>query len=343
LDQIDANPLLAAAGRLGGDFIMSEKKPIIGGIFGTHTEWDENGNVTVKDDFHLRIYWDLWHTGAMKRLKGNMLHVYLTIAMHLDRRGEGWPTQAQIAKLCGINRDTVGTAIKKLVKEGFIEAEKVRSKNGKFDNTVYKIKFVPQPKEEGKNHAEKSDVVKNAQNQHFHHAEKTGTEKPARKNRHGKSDTKEELSFKDPSFKKDFDDDASAVPKPWETDEQYKAFNKLYIEAGSNPILDHEKHYEKFQQAVEKVGFGFLCAAAQKYIQEEGEAAQIVYFLSGAYNNYLLKKKTEKKSRHQDKPSGLPRSLKNGTPDQENEDLDEQQALIRAKLAKLNEKKTSAI
>jgi predicted transcriptional regulator len=324
---------------------MSEKKPIIGGIFGTHTEWDENGNVTVKDDFHLRIYWDLWHSGAMKRLKGNMLHVYLTIAMHLDRRGEGWPTQAQIAKLCGINRDTVGTAIKKLVKEGFIEAEKVRSKNGKFDNTVYKIKFVPQPKEEEKNHVEKSDTAKNAQNQHFHHAEKTGTEKPARKNRHGKSDTKEDLSFKDPSFKKDFDDDASADPKPWETDFQYKGFRQIFTKAGADDIFDHETHYQTYQRSLEKVGYSLLCSAAEKYIQEEGEAAQIVYFLSGTYNNYLPKKKAEKKSRRQDKPSGsdLPESLRKqqsekSAPDQE-EDLSEQQALIRAKLAEMNKLK----
>ena len=141
------------------------------------------------------------------------------------------------------------------------------------------------------------------------------------------------------------DDDASADPKPWETDEQYKAYNKLYVEAGADPILDHEKHYEKFKQAVAKVGFGFLCAAAQNYIQEEGEAAQIVYFLSGTYNNYLPKKKAEKKSRHQDKQSGsdLPQSFKEQQSEVQKTPDDEQQALIRAKLAEMNGLKNPAI
>lgn len=198
---------LTADRQKGEVFLMSTNqfKPIIGGIFGTHTEIDEHGNVVQKDDFHLRIYWDLFYSGAIGKLKGNMLHVYLTIAMHLDQRGEGWPTQERIAELCKINRETVVNSIKKLVEAGFIEAEKARSK-GKFDNTVYKIKFAPKIDENI--HDGKSDMEENQQNQGFDHVGKSNTvtmsEKPSRKIRHGKSDTKKDISFKeDPSLKKE--------------------------------------------------------------------------------------------------------------------------------------------
>lgn len=179
------------------------EKPIIGGIFGTRTEWDAEGNMVEKDEFHLRIYWDLFRSGAITRLKGNMLHVYLTIAMHLDKKGEGWPTQEQIAEYCGINRTTVVTSIKKLVNEGFIEAEKVRLANGNWDNTRYKIKFAPN-KKEGNNHVEKSNMEETPQNQGSDHVEKINMEKSTWKNQHDKSNTKKELSFKkDLSFKKE--------------------------------------------------------------------------------------------------------------------------------------------
>lgn len=87
---------------------------------------------------------------------------------------------------------------------------------------------------------------------------------------------------------------------------------------------------------------------AEKYITavKNGyhETPQIVWFLSDGWRNFIAPKM--KKMIKQGKPtgSGLPQSLRKETvPDQGDKDLDEQQALIRAKLAELNEQKTPAI
>ncbi|MFC7442441.1 helix-turn-helix domain-containing protein [Laceyella putida] len=130
---------------------MNEKqmKAIIGGIFGTgtYTEWTEDGEAVVKKEkFNIRLYKDLWESGAIKRLKGNKLHVFLTIAIHANNQGEGWPTQRRIASMLGINKDTVTKALESLEKDGFIERDMGRhDEKGRFDSTVYKIRFAPDP------------------------------------------------------------------------------------------------------------------------------------------------------------------------------------------------------
>jgi len=196
---------------------MNEKqvKTIIGGIFGTgtYTVWDEEGKAhTKKEKFNIRLYKDLWTSGAIRKLKGNLLGIFLTIAIHADSQGEGWPTQQTIADLLGISRDTVGKGLKKLEEYGFIEREKTRYQ-GKFDNTIYKIKFAPDLKDESEDHDQgnkrpKSERPKtmseNPTRQKSHKINvPTTSEKPTRKNRHGKTDTKDnpfskdDLSFKD--------------------------------------------------------------------------------------------------------------------------------------------------
>jgi DNA-binding Lrp family transcriptional regulator len=271
------------------------QKPIIGGIFGTHTEWDENGNVTVKDDFHLRIYWDLFHSGAIKKLKGNMFQVYITIAMHLDTRGEGWPTQQRIADLLDLSRNTVGTAIKQLEKDGFITREKIRT-SGKFDNTIYKIKFAPQ------NHAQKIDTVETPENQGLNHAQDLST--VTMPNSSAPSFQHEELGTKkDPSLKKDFDDDAERISNIWDDDFQYKTLREMFTAIGASDITKYEEHHKKFKEVINKIGFGQVVLAAEKYIALNGVSSQIVYFLSGHYNQYIEVDKPSSKGKNNVKVS----------------------------------------
>jgi DNA-binding Lrp family transcriptional regulator len=182
-------------------------KAIIGGIFGTHTEVNTEGNVTKKDDFHLRIYWDLFRNGSIKKLKGNMLHAYLLIAMYADNSGKGWPTQEILSDMLGVSRNTVGTAVKHLEKEGFITREKVRT-SGKFDNTIYKIKAIPEKPEVDQSHAQDLGTVETAENQALDHAQEfnmvTMPNFSAPSFQHDKLGTKEDSSFKkELSFKKD--------------------------------------------------------------------------------------------------------------------------------------------
>lgn len=146
------------------------------------------------------------------------------------------------------------------------------------------------------------------------------------------------------------DDDASAAVDPWEIDEQYNTYNSMYVKVGADPIFDHPTHYPKFKAVVERIGFDALCQATEKYLQQEGKHAQIVYFLSGKYNEYLPKKqeKQAKENTHkQDKPSKqdkhqLPETLRAQMADQQanqtSQAMDlEQQALIREKLRLMHE------
>lgn len=76
---------------------------------------------------------------AIQRLKGNALAVYLTIAMG-EYPGFENLTYETIAKICNIQKDTVGRAVKTLIEEGFIEKEEFRHGDGKFRGVAYRLK-----------------------------------------------------------------------------------------------------------------------------------------------------------------------------------------------------------
>lgn len=298
-------------------------KSIIGGIFGTgkYTEFRADGEaIERKEKFNIRLYKDLWHTGAIKKLKGNKLSVWLTIAIHANNQAEGWPSQRTIAELLGLNKDTVTKALEALEKDGFIERTeaKKRKDNGKFGVTKYKIKFAPDltsPK--------KSDRQKPSKNEDSNQSEKTGQVSLSEKTGHEKvgqdqsekTGHKEELSFKnDPSFKNDFDDDAARIPEKWESDSLYIAFREVFTKAGASDIKKHDEHYQKFLGAVDKIGFGKLIQAAEECVQKEKKAAQIVLFLSGQYNQYIHRDKpvsNKRKARATGKPVSLQQNIIN--------------------------------
>lgn len=269
---------------------MSEnKKPrlLFGGVFATHTEWDENGNVVERDEFHTRLYWELWTSGAMKNLKGPRLHVLLTIVQHSDRNGEGFPGIRRMAELLPYNKDTIAKTVRELIELGFLERdEQQRSEEGKFQDIKYRIKFVmptPCPK--------KPDTDKTQENQRLHPCpKKPDTVLPDTVN----PDIRKSIS------KKDFDDDGSAtVSKPWEKDFQYMAFRQQFTNNGGSDIRKHEDHYDKFLDAKEKIGYGKLCELADAYIKQvkagkhshKDRGAQIVWFLNGGWQNFALDRK----------------------------------------------------
>ncbi|GGE28249.1 hypothetical protein GCM10011571_32940 [Marinithermofilum abyssi] len=193
-----------------------QMKAIIGGIFGTgtYTEWDEDGNaIQKKEKFNIRLYRDLWDSGAIKKLKGNRLGVFLTIAIHADNDGEGWPSQKTIASKLGINPETVNTAVQHLEKDGFIERDIVFDENGRCVGTVYKLRFAPNLSEEKKKKrnpkiirmgGEKSKKSNSENPNRKNRVGKSESENPNRKNRVGKSERKDDVSLKDdPDIKKD--------------------------------------------------------------------------------------------------------------------------------------------
>ncbi len=141
-----------------------ENRPIIGGIFGTRTEVDAQGNVTEKDEFHLRIYWDFWRPEVQKVMKGNTCRVFLFIAMHMNNKGEGWPSQEYIAKRLFLSRNTVSKCVDTLVKADLIEVSQKRGPDGKFGEPVYKLKQPLLDKAEEEEETDASSPVENEEN-----------------------------------------------------------------------------------------------------------------------------------------------------------------------------------
>jgi len=116
------------------------KNLILGGVFATHTEMDENGNVIERDEFHVRIYWHLLTSGAIKKLKGGRLHVLITIALHCDNKGEGWPSTKRMAEMLPYSERQIKTFCKELEELGFIERWQTRKDNGDFGKMHYRLK-----------------------------------------------------------------------------------------------------------------------------------------------------------------------------------------------------------
>ncbi|WP_028778556.1 helix-turn-helix domain-containing protein [Shimazuella kribbensis] len=293
-----------------------QMKSIIGGIFGTgtYTVFTEDGeSIEKKEKFNIRLYKDLWYSGAIKKLKGNKLSIWLTIAIHANNTAEGWPSQRTIAELLGLNKDTVTKALEALEKDGFIERSDLeRNESGQFKNTKYKIKFAPDltsPK--------KPDREESSKNKGFNQSEKVGqglSEKTGHgKTGHGKIGHKDEFLKEDLFFKEDFDDDASRISYKWESDSLYQSFRNIFTNAGAPDIQKHNEHYPKFEEALNKIGFGKLILAVERYIEINKENSQIVYFLNGHYQQYLEKRTVQKRTGRVGK---LPQSIQKQWDDQ---------------------------
>jgi hypothetical protein len=78
------------------------------------------------------------------------------------------------------------------------------------------------------------------------------------------------------------DDDAACMK-----DYKYLAFRELFTQAGAADIKRHDLHYQKFLDLLSQIGFGKLTEYAEKYIEKEGSKAEIVWFLSDGWRNYM--------------------------------------------------------
>lgn len=272
---------------------MNEKQKLLfGGVFATHTEWNENGEVVERDEFHMRVYWDLWNSGAMMKLKGAKLHVLLSIAMHADKNAECFPGVRYLATILPYNKNAISEAIKELIELGFLVRDQKRKEGGKFDHNNYKIKYSsPRP--------ENRDTVETEENQEVEPCpENTDTVKTgSRKTGSRKKGLKKDLSSKKDPSKRKIDDDAPPISNPWDEDFQYKTFREMFVNQGAADIKKHDEHYPKFLDAINHVGYGQLIVAAEKYIQVEDKQSQIVLFLSGHYNQYIQKDKPVSKKK----------------------------------------------
>lgn len=128
--------------------------------------------------------------------------------------------------------------------------------------------------------------------------------------------------------------------KKHDDDDQYKQLRNLFLNAKAADIKNHDKHYPRFRNIIEKkIGFEKLILSAEAYIEQEKETAQIAWFLGGGFYNYLDKPKPKKSN--QQPNSELPEAVSEQATavEEAGEDWEEKQKKLNAKLAAWEAKK----
>jgi hypothetical protein len=95
-------------------------------------------------DIFVKFHVEAVRSGLLRELNPRLWATLSVIATHIDKNGECWPTQERIAYLLGVNRTTAGKNVRDLLAFTFegkpvLTARKVRTNEGSFDNTVYKV------------------------------------------------------------------------------------------------------------------------------------------------------------------------------------------------------------
>ena len=76
----------------------------------------------------------------LRQLRGPVLAVFLCIALHINERGQAWPSIGLIAKETGYNKDTVYKCLRSLEMMGYISrVQKTDGETGKFKSNVYQL------------------------------------------------------------------------------------------------------------------------------------------------------------------------------------------------------------
>jgi hypothetical protein len=92
----------------------------------------------------IRLYKEAMTAGLIAELGAERWHTLCVVALHMDEKGECFPTQEYIAKGLGVSRTAANRRIKSLVDfrwngKPIVTAVKKRHKNGTWENTRYTI------------------------------------------------------------------------------------------------------------------------------------------------------------------------------------------------------------
>lgn len=92
----------------------------------------------------IRLYKEAMLSGLIAKLGAERWHTLCVVALHMNEKGECFPTQDYIAKGLGISRTAANRRIKSLVDfrwndRPIVTAIKKRHKNGTWENTRYTI------------------------------------------------------------------------------------------------------------------------------------------------------------------------------------------------------------
>jgi len=76
----------------------------------------------------------------LRQLKGPILGVFICIALHINEKGQAWPSIKLIAHETGYNKDTVCKCLSKLEQRGYISrVQGIDGETGKFRSNTYQL------------------------------------------------------------------------------------------------------------------------------------------------------------------------------------------------------------
>jgi len=76
----------------------------------------------------------------LAQLKGPILAVFLCIALHINEKGQAWPSIKLIGKETGYNKDTVYKCVASLERMGYISrVQRNDRETGKFTSNIYQL------------------------------------------------------------------------------------------------------------------------------------------------------------------------------------------------------------
>lgn len=109
-------------------------------IFNGHEYYiTDNGEMGSRGHVSVQLSVD-FRENQLRQLKGPLLGVFICIALHINERGQAWPSIGLIAKETGYNKDTVFKCLKSLELMGYISrVQKTDGETGKFKSNVYQL------------------------------------------------------------------------------------------------------------------------------------------------------------------------------------------------------------
>src|SRR5690606_16847065 len=80
----------------------------------------------------------------------------------------------------------------------------------------------------------------------------------------------------------------------WNDDDDYMMFRGLFLSAHADDIKRHDLHYQTFVGGKNKIGLAELIRTAKAYIKDKKDHSQIIWFLAGGYQQYLINQPKKK-------------------------------------------------
>lgn len=92
----------------------------------------------------VKLYVSMRTSGLLASISDKDLRTLITLATFMDEDGRCYPSQARLAKALGITQAGVAKRMKTLLAfrwqgKPLVIAAKVRTRNGRFENTIYTI------------------------------------------------------------------------------------------------------------------------------------------------------------------------------------------------------------